>query len=459
LRNYHSQQLTVSFLFAGIVGLSLARAAAPEVYRPPVAELEDYQHVPVPPGFGVQHTDVDGPVFVNSQGMTLYTWPSRGLRTGDAGEQPGKPTCNNIKYTENTGLMNPYPAGLTLPDLDTRPSCTQMWPPVFADADAKPLGGFSVVTRQDGTKQWAYDGYALYTSALDKISGQVNGASTRDGNFDSPVLRKPVGPPAEVPPGFAVKTVATGRILTTSVGYSAYSRDGDVLGKSNCADDCLKDWRPVVAGEFAVSQREWDVIERSPGIKQWVFRGKPLYTHVLDHHFRSLEGSDVPGWHNVYAQMNPAVPAEFTVQDSLVGQVLADKDGKTMYVYTCGDDAFDQLACDHPTTTQAYRLAVCGGGKVARCIETWRYVPAPANASSDSLIWRAAWLNPDTGRFAEPNSPGALHVWTFRDRPIYTFSRDERPGDAAGDSWGEYVGARNGFKAFWLSDNFKTNSD
>ena len=69
------------------------------------------------------------------------------------------------------GFHEPYPAGLVLPDLETRPSCAAQWPPLLAEGDAKPVGKWSVVERKDGKKQWAYDGYGVYRSALDDAPG------------------------------------------------------------------------------------------------------------------------------------------------------------------------------------------------------------------------------------------------------------------------------------------------
>ena len=37
-------------------------------------------------------------------------------RNGDAGEQKGKPTCGDVPYKVNAGLMSPYPGGLELPE-------------------------------------------------------------------------------------------------------------------------------------------------------------------------------------------------------------------------------------------------------------------------------------------------------------------------------------------------------
>ena len=48
--------------------------------------------------------------------------------------------CDDHVYRENSGLMSPYPPGLELPEADTRPSCVQIWPPVLAPSDAKPVG-------------------------------------------------------------------------------------------------------------------------------------------------------------------------------------------------------------------------------------------------------------------------------------------------------------------------------
>jgi predicted lipoprotein with Yx(FWY)xxD motif len=451
-----NRALVMVAFMAGGMG---AASAQTERYRPAVKDLEDYVHDALPPGFSVQHTDVDGPVFVDAEGLTLYQWPLNSLRNGQAGEQKGgRPVCEDTKQTVNTGLMSPYPPGLLLPDLDTRPTCTQVWPPVIAAADAKTVGEWGLVERSDGRKQWTFEGGPVYRSALDTKPGQVNGGSRRGGRGDAGSHREPIGPTPNAPPQFAVRTVATGRILSNDVGFSIYVWDGDRPHKSNCKESCLKDWAPVAAGQSARPKGAWGVIERSPGVKQWTFRGQPLYTRIADNRFRSLEGTDVPGWHNAYTQKNPTIPAEFTLQDTRVGQAVADRNGKTIYLYRCGDDALDQLDCDYPQSTQAYRMAVCGNGDPAKCNATFPYVPASQAAKTDNLIWGTMDVDPKTGHPAAPDQHGALHVWTFRDRPVYTHGLDRAPGDINGDGWGEYNGKRNGFKGFFLRDDFLGNA-
>ena len=73
-------------------------------------------------------------------GRTLYTYEK---------DEPGKSNC--------TG------------------ACAEAWPPAVARADDKEFADFTVVTRADGAKQWAYKGKPLYMSAKDTANGQANG--------------------------------------------------------------------------------------------------------------------------------------------------------------------------------------------------------------------------------------------------------------------------------------------
>ncbi|PWC37872.1 hypothetical protein [Azospirillum sp. TSO35-2] len=81
-----------------------------------------------------------GPVLTDAKGMTLYVFDK------DAG---GKSACNG--------------------------QCATNWPPLMADASAKPMGKYTIVTRDDGTKQWAYGGKPLYTWAKDTKAGDTTG--------------------------------------------------------------------------------------------------------------------------------------------------------------------------------------------------------------------------------------------------------------------------------------------
>jgi predicted lipoprotein with Yx(FWY)xxD motif len=86
-------------------------------------------------------------VLVGPNGMTLYTFDKD--TTGS-----GKSVCNG--------------------------PCATNWPPLMASDMDKPSGDYSVVTRDDGKKQWAVKGKPLYywikdTKAGDKTGDGVQG--------------------------------------------------------------------------------------------------------------------------------------------------------------------------------------------------------------------------------------------------------------------------------------------
>jgi len=53
--------------------------------------------------------------------------------------------------------------------------CAVNWPPLKADAMAKGEGNFTVISRGDGSRQWAYKGKPLYTWIKDKKPGDITG--------------------------------------------------------------------------------------------------------------------------------------------------------------------------------------------------------------------------------------------------------------------------------------------
>lgn len=88
-----------------------------------------------------------GGLLVNTSGMTLYTFDMDAAGAGTS-------KCNG--------------------------PCAAAWPPVTAPADAKPVGDLSIVTRDDGTKQWAHKGKPVYTFASDKKPGDATGDNVKN---------------------------------------------------------------------------------------------------------------------------------------------------------------------------------------------------------------------------------------------------------------------------------------
>jgi len=81
-------------------------------------------------------------VVVTAKGMTLYVFD----RDPTAG---GKSMCNG--------------------------PCATNWPPLMAAGDAKASGDWTIIVREDGSKQWAYKGRPLYAWAKDQKPGDRTG--------------------------------------------------------------------------------------------------------------------------------------------------------------------------------------------------------------------------------------------------------------------------------------------
>ncbi|RTZ42564.1 hypothetical protein EKL30_12775 [Candidimonas sp. SYP-B2681] len=88
-----------------------------------------------------------GNILVDQSGMTLYTFDKDAANSG-------KSAC--------TG------------------GCAENWLPVTAAAGASPQGKFTIITRDDGTKQWAHDGKPLYRYKSDAKPGDRTGDNFRN---------------------------------------------------------------------------------------------------------------------------------------------------------------------------------------------------------------------------------------------------------------------------------------
>jgi len=56
-------------------------------------------------------------------------------------------------------------------------SCLESWVPLAAPQAASPLGGWTIVAKDDGTQQWAYQGRPVYRSLKDLKPSDTNGAN------------------------------------------------------------------------------------------------------------------------------------------------------------------------------------------------------------------------------------------------------------------------------------------
>lgn len=88
-----------------------------------------------------------GDILVNQAGMTLYTFDK-----DMAGS--GKSACND--------------------------ACAGIWPPLMAAGNANASGDYSIISRDDGSKQWAVKGKPVYLFSKDKQAGDRAGDNFKD---------------------------------------------------------------------------------------------------------------------------------------------------------------------------------------------------------------------------------------------------------------------------------------
>jgi predicted lipoprotein with Yx(FWY)xxD motif len=85
-------------------------------------------------------TTSKGPTLTDARGMSLYTFDK---------DTDGKSACIG--------------------------ACVANWPVLKADAGEQPGDNYTIITRDDGSKQWAYKSKPLYTFVKDQKAGDITG--------------------------------------------------------------------------------------------------------------------------------------------------------------------------------------------------------------------------------------------------------------------------------------------
>jgi predicted lipoprotein with Yx(FWY)xxD motif len=78
------------------------------------------------------------------------------------------------------GLPGSYAVGKKQGIKGCDSECLKEWRPLIAAPDAKAGGFWQIAERPDGTRQWEYKGYVLYTYTQDKGPGEINGNDIYD---------------------------------------------------------------------------------------------------------------------------------------------------------------------------------------------------------------------------------------------------------------------------------------
>lgn len=377
-----------------------------------------------PPVVVVQTTE-HGPVYANSQGLTLY------IRQEERAT-PNKSGCDNVVQTQGNSQGQML---YVLPANEKRKTCAQKTPPFVASVDAKPVGKWTFFARTDGQRQWAYNGRAVYTSVRDLRPGDVNDKMEP--------LKAPIGLPAI----FSLKRKPEGLVVV--LADSAARRTADLYVNSKlpagrlCEGSCEAGWEPLVAPAAIVLPTKSDISvkRRTDGRFQWLFRGRPLYqpsdvdaSGALAYaSFTAEDGLSDSAWQRPSYSKATRLPDTVKMVWTPLGRVYATSDGMSLYTYSCREEAPGFPSCDQPGDAAAHLASLCGSG--TDCANKWRPYLAASEAKSAGEWTVMDVSNPPflerTGQLGE--GVPTVRAWAYRGRPVYTYYEDQKPGDYNGD--------------------------
>ena len=198
-------------------------------------------------------------------------------------------------------------------------SCASEWTAVRASADAEPFGDWTLVPRDDGMPQWAYQERPLYRWAKES---QRRWADGQNQNWRYALVspfpartpprrrfrrgggpREPIVLPADLPGGITGQSAELGSVFADGKGMTLYTS----AASTPCVGPCLETRRPLTAPLLAVdidATGDWTIVKRPDQTLQWAYQGKPLYRSVEDTKAGDTNGEgDI--WHAVLVPSAP----------------------------------------------------------------------------------------------------------------------------------------------------------
>ncbi len=431
-------------LSAAAFALSACASTPPQMSEPEVSEIapvvtpRDVTLEPLGKAQGYDLSAVtaaalarDEIVYANPEGLTLYT---------SARDPIGQSLCVN--------------------------ECTEMFKPFLASGQSSvnpgtTFGRWTTIEREDGSRQWTLNGKALYTFVKDVDPGSIGGDSPANigaprlngagvmvgggnrGDFDGEIKVDPMPEGwtaamlfpfdgVKVPPGFAIKEVpdAAAFAIVDARGHTVYAYADKMEVSGACANNLCDDWEPLSAPQLAKAIGDFGFMTRDDGIRQWTYKGHPLYTYAGDRAPGYANGTGVDDRWTVAAVARYFFPETASIQNTPgQGRVLATAEGLTLYRR---DGHILQSGGGHSLRRgQPARPAVGRDlGTDPRCIE-------------DCDEWRPFLAGDDAGARGfwnvEERADGTKQ-WTYQGYALWTYAGDEKPGDMNGhDAYTVYL--------------------
>lgn len=385
-----------------VVGLLAATAGTARAYTVPYA---------TPPGITVVDVAtsmrISVPQFLwrrlgDANGRPLYTYDA---------DQPGKSSC----YDE----------------------CAKEFPPLAADAHARPSGDWSIITRDDHVQQWAYQGKPLYRYSGKDPVGEPVANDAIAGNAADPTWTDPGSKIYSPKAGWrrAAYLPEKSTLMPPTVeldGFAIASGFGFVDAASHrtlyaapVGQKLSRDWQPLSASALAQPVGDFSIVTRKQdGTLQWAYRDEGLYTYAGDYAAGEVtglfSGEDHVQVALVYRNFQPAgIEIHHDVGRA---PLMTTAQGQTLYYVA----RFYPLYGGRETRAGygiTYNDAKSQGteGCEGDCTQTWKPLLAAATDQSRGF-WEIV------------NRADGSRQWVFQGSPVYTFIGDKHPGDITGNN-------------------------
>ncbi len=312
-------------------------------------------------------SDELGSYLTDAAGMTLYTF---------ARDVPGTSNCYD--------------------------RCALAWPPLLVEDGAELIAGDGIpgelgtTARDDGTVMVTYNDWPLYYFVNDEAPGDTNGNNV--GN-----VWAVAHPETHV---FLGGTEELGKFLVDANGMTLYRFNNDQPGMSNCTDQCLANWPPLLIEEGqqpygnAGVVGQLGTIERDDGTIQVTYQDMPLYHWANDQAPGDTNGQGVGNIWYVMAPYTVAAGGNDELGDFLVGA-----NGMTLYHFTQ----------DGPNSSSCYD----------QCASNW----PPLLVQANEVPVPGVDVNGPLG--VTERDDGTWQV-TYAGMPLYFWANDQAPGDTNG---------------------------
>ena len=228
------------------------------------------------------------------------------------------------------------------------------------------------------------------------------------------------------PPGIGIREIAEalGQGLVDDRGMAIYVGPAAGATPPACGKPpCDPGFLPLAAPQIVQPVGDFTTADRPDGIRQWVYKGHPLYTYDGDVRLGDANGMHIDPRYAIALVARYFVPTEVALRpDEKFGGIWTGKDGKSLYfrdITRFTANGSHSARGGDPGVPQVGRtlgLMGCDSG----CEASHPPLIAPADAQP-------------SGYWTLYDRPDGRRQWAYNGYALYGASADQKPGDLKGN--------------------------